>query len=142
MTAPTAPAPLPVQVASAPAPMAPSVEPHAAMAGAEEAVRRAGEQMTAALSGVDRQPVDRQPIGRDTTINVAAQRLARELQSIPGIERFSQLRLVELDRAGPGSLRTMWRIARPELVETFGNVTIGEILDRYTGRGGGPAAGA
>jgi hypothetical protein len=107
------------------------------MAGAEEAVRRAGEQMTAALSGVGSQP-----IGRDTTINVAAQRLARELQSIPGIERFSQLRLVELDRAGPGSLRTMWRIARPELVEAFGNVTVGEILDRYTGRGGGPVAGA
>jgi flotillin len=137
MTPPTASAPPPVQPAAAPAPVAPSVEPQAAMAGAEEAVRRAGEQMTAALTGADRQP-----IGRDTTINVAAQRLARELQSIPGIERFSQLRLVELDRAGPGSLRTMWRIARPELVETFGNVTIGEILDRYTGRGGGPSAGA
>ena len=136
MTAPTAPVPPPVQTATAPAPVAPPVEPQAALAGAEEAVRRAGEQMTAALSGADRQP-----IGRDTTVNVAAQRLARELQSIPGIERFSQLRLVELDRAGPGSLRTMWRIARPELVETFGNVTIGEILDRYTGPGA-PAAGA
>jgi len=107
------------------------------VAVAEQAIRQAGEQVTHALRGVDSQP-----IGRETTVNVAAQRLARELQSIPGIERFSELRLVELDRAGPGSLRTMWRIARPELVETYGNLTIGEILDRFTGRSGGPAASA
>src|SRR6266540_2217623 len=119
--APTAPAP----------PAAPPLEPQAAVAVAEQAMRQAGEQVTHALRGVDSQP-----IGRETTVNVAAQRLARELQSIPGIERFSELRLVELDRAGPGSLRTMWRIARPELVETYGNLTIGEILDRL------PAAAA
>src|SRR6266545_2508087 len=135
---PAAPSVAAAQAPTAPAPpAAPRVEPQAAVAVAEQAIRQAGEQVTHALRGVDSQP-----IGRETTVNVAAQRLARELQSIPGIERFSDLRLVELDRAGPGSLRTMWRIARPELVETYGNLTIGEILDRFTGRSGGPAASA
>ena len=54
-------------------------------------------------------------IDRDTTVDVAAQRLARDLAAIPGIERFGALRLGELDRAGPRPLRTMWRIARDEL---------------------------
>src|SRR6266545_2705360 len=135
---PAAPSVAAAQAPTAPAPpAAPRVEPQAAVAVAEQAIRQAGEQVTHALRGVDSQP-----IGRETTVNVAAQRLAHELQSIPGIERFSDLRLVELDRAGPGSLRTMWRIARPELVETYGNLTIGEILDRFTGRSGGPAASA
>jgi hypothetical protein len=77
------------------------------------------------------------PIGRDTTINAAAQRLARDLRAVPGIERFGALRLGELDRAGPRPLRTMWRIAREELADTYGETTIGEMLDRYAGRGGG-----
>jgi flotillin len=71
----------------------------------------------------------------DTTINVAAQRLARDLAAIPGIERFGSLRLGELDRAGPRPLRTMWRIARGQLADRYGNMTIGEIVDRF-GRGG------
>ena len=79
-------------------------------------------------------------IGRDTTINVAAQRLAGELSAIPGIERFGSIRLAELDRSGPRPLRTMWRIARGELSERYGEMTIGEIVDRY--RGSGPQASA
>jgi hypothetical protein len=80
-------------------------------------------------------------IGRDTTVNVAAQRLARDLAAIPGIERFGSIRLEELDRAGPRPLRTMWRIARGELADRYGTMTIGEIVDRF-GRGSGPAAQA
>jgi len=77
-------------------------------------------------------------ITSDTTINVAAQRLARDLSAIPGIERFGTLRLADLDRAGPRPLRTMWRLARNELADRYGEMTIGEIVDRYRG-GGGPA---
>ena len=80
-------------------------------------------------------------ISRDTTVNVAAQRLARDLAAIPGIERFGSLRLGELDRAGPRPLRTMWRIARGELADRYGEMTIGEIVDRF-GRGAGPSASA
>jgi hypothetical protein len=80
-------------------------------------------------------------ITRDTTVNVAAQRLARDLAAIPGIERFGSLRLGELDRAGPRPLRTMWRIARGQLADRYGEMTIGEIVDRF-GRGPGPTTPA
>ena len=41
-----------------------------------------------------------------------------------------------ISRAGPRPLRTMWRIARDQLEERYGQMTIGEVIDRY-GRGGG-----
>jgi hypothetical protein len=116
-----------------------AAETDAAMTRAEDALRRAREATATALGA---RPDDVQPITRETTVNAAAQRLARDLQAIPGIERFGALRLGELDRAGPRPLRTMWRIARDELGERYGEMTIGEMLARY-GRGpGGPAAQA
>jgi hypothetical protein len=109
-------------------------EAQAAMARADDAMRRAREATAGAL-GSRSQP-ESASLNRETTVNVAAQRLARDLQAIPGIERFGGLRLGELDRSGPRPLRTMWRIARDQLAERYGEMTIGEVLDRY-GRGGG-----
>jgi hypothetical protein len=114
------------------------------MTRADAAMRRASEASGAALASptpAATPPAPAIPSGaaalaRDTTVNAAAQRLARDLQAIPGIERFGALRLGELDRAGPRPLRTMWRIARDQLSERYGEMTIGEVLDRY-GRGGG-----
>jgi hypothetical protein len=57
---------------------------------------------------------------------------------VPGIERFAAVRLEELERAGPRPLRTMWRIAREQLDERFGQLTIGELIERYGG-GRGPS---
>jgi flotillin len=113
----------------------------AAMARADEAIRKAG-QATASVLGTAAQTAATTAASdvRETTVNAAAQRLARDLQAIPGIERFGALRLAELDRSGPRPLRTMWRIARDELGERYGQLTIGEVLDRY-GRGGGPSTG-
>jgi hypothetical protein len=131
------------------------------MSRADAAIRRASEAAGTALAGeppltarpaaataptkpatpAAAAPPAQAPISRETTINAAAQRLARDLQAIPGIERFGALRLGELERAGPRPLRTMWRIARDELDERYGQMTIGEILDRY-GRGGTPGASA
>lgn len=107
----------------------------AAASRTEAAMRRASEATAAALGTSP--PAAEPPIGRETTINVAAQRLAGDLRAIPGIERFGALRLGELDRAGPRPLRTMWRIARDQLGERYGEMTIGEMLDRYAG-GSGP----
>ncbi len=82
-------------------------------------------------------------MGRETTLDEAATRLAADLQSVPGIERFGGVRLGELDRTGPRPLRTMWRIAREELDDRWADVTIGEMLDRYgSGRSGGTGASA
>jgi flotillin len=119
----------------------------AAMARVDESVRRAGASVGSALRSAPagtEDAVQAAPaaagIGRDTTINVAAQRLARDLAAVPGIERFGAIRLAELDRSGPRPLRLMWRIARGELSDRYGQMTIGEIVDRF-GRGG-PAANA
>ncbi|MGH2474745.1 MAG: hypothetical protein ACRDIL_05725, partial [Candidatus Limnocylindrales bacterium] len=74
-------------------------------------------------------------ITRQTTIDDAARRLASDLRAVPGIERFGAVRLAELERSGPRPLRTMWRIAREGLDERYGQLTIGELIDRYgTGR--------
>ena len=115
-----------------------------AMARVEESMKGARQSTDAALrSSAPTAEAALRPVpaatglGRDTTVNVAAQRLARDLAAIPGIERFGALRLGELDRAGPRPLRTMWRIARGELADRYGEMTIGEIVDRF-GRGAGP----
>ena len=110
----------------------------AAMSRADEAMQKAREATATAFGG---RPEDVQPISTETTVNVAAQRLARDLQAIPGIERFGALRLAELDNSGPRPLRTMWRIARDQLGERYGDMTIGEVLEQY-GPGSGGASGS
>jgi flotillin len=131
--------------AKAPTPAGPAApipagadEAAAALARADETIKKAGQTASAALGTATQQAATEI---RDTTVNVAAQRLARDLAAIPGIERFGSLRLAELDRAGPRPLRTMWRIAREQLADRYGDMTIGEIVDRY-GRGGGSAGGS
>lgn len=75
-------------------------------------------------------------IDRDTTVDEAASALADELMRIPGIQRFGDMRLRDLDATGPRPLRTMWRIARDQLDQRYGDLTIGQVIDRYRGQGG------
>jgi hypothetical protein len=56
--------------------------------------------------------------------------------AVPGIERFANVRLAELERGGPRPLRTMWRIAREQLDARYGELTIGQLIERF-GRGRG-----
>jgi len=81
-------------------------------------------------------------VNRETTLDEAAQALADDLVRIPGIQRFGAMRLADLDTTGPRPLRTMWRIARDRLQRDYGNVTIGEMIDRYQGGGGSSGASA
>jgi hypothetical protein len=84
-------------------------------------------------------------LGRASTLDEAAEALAGDLMRIPGIQRFGDVRLADLDASGPRPLRTMWRIARERLGRDYGDLTIGEIIDRYRdggGGGGGVSAGA
>jgi hypothetical protein len=71
-------------------------------------------------------------------LDEAASRLANDLRGVPGVERFALLRLEELERTGPRPMRAMWRIARDRLAERYGQLTIGEFIDRARG---GPTAG-
>jgi flotillin len=119
----------------------------AAVAAGEAATRAAVARADATIAGTARRAAEAArsapaaaAVARDTTVNVAAQRLARDLAAIPGIERFGTLRLDDLDRSGPRPLRTMWRLARNELADRYGQMTIGEIVDRFGPSGSGPAA--
>jgi flotillin len=138
----------------------------AAMSGAAESVRRAGPAIPpvvddppsaaaasapAGAPGPDSSASSARPglgptpvgITRETSLDEAAVRLAGDLRSIPGIERFGGVRLAELERSGPRPLRTMWRIARDQLDERYGQLTIGEVIERFGGgRSGGTGAQA
>jgi flotillin len=72
-------------------------------------------------------------ITRETTLDEAATRLAADLQTIPGIERFANTRLADLGTGGPRPLRTMWRISREQLEQRYGQLTIGELIERFGG---------
>jgi hypothetical protein len=118
-------------------------------AEARKAARAAATTTPPAESAAERRQRTARPsapasaeITRETTLDEAALRLASDLRAIPGIERFGGVRLSELERGGPRPLRTMWRIARDQLDERYGEMTIGEMLDRYAGHGGGTSASA
>jgi flotillin len=72
-------------------------------------------------------------ITSETTVEDAASKLASDLRAIPGIERFTTVRLGTLDQAGPRPLRTMWRISRDQLDQRYSQMTIGELIERYAG---------
>ena len=100
------------------------------------------ETATPAASTPAREPAPASETVRSTTLSHAAESLADDLMRIPGIQRFGAMRLEELESSGPRPLRTMWRIARDQLEREYGQMTIGEIIDRYQGDGGGVSAGA
>ena len=54
---------------------------------------------------------------------------------MPGIARFADVRLSQLESSGPRPLRTMWRVARDQVGARFGDLTIGEVMERYGDRG-------
>lgn len=110
----------------------------AALAGADRAIR----QVTAAPILNDTAAGPARPAGappatagitRETTLDEAALRLAADLRAVPGIERFVGTRLADLDSAGPRPLRTMWRISREHLDQRYGQLTIGELIERAGG---------
>jgi hypothetical protein len=70
-------------------------------------------------------------INESTTLDDAAVRLAQELSRIPGIERFGGTRLRDLDHSGPRTLRSLWGAAKGHLEASYGEITIGKLLDEY-----------
>ncbi len=120
----------------------------AALADADQAIRRANATVSGAAKGrtdtaagparpsratLEAAGLDAAGMTRETTVDEAARKLANDLRVVPGIERFGGLRLADLESGGPRPLRTMWRIAREQLDERYGGLTIGELIDRYGG---------
>jgi flotillin len=138
------PSSAPAAASSTPAPAAPpGFETPAAVdeaiADADRVLRRANATADRALTDTAAGPPRPASAGitRETALGDAASRLAADLRSVPGIERFTGVRLGDLDRSGPRPLRTMWRIARGEVDERYGALTIGELIERYDDAHGG-----
>jgi hypothetical protein len=66
--------------------------------------------------------------------------LATALRAVLGLDRYGALRLADLERSGPGPLRTLWHAAAGELETHYGDVTIREFLARARGRSSGGGA--
>jgi hypothetical protein len=115
----------------------------AAMASADAAIRTTTAATAAAAAKTDRAAGPPRPargarpasadITSETTLDDAALKLASDLRAVPGIERFAAVRLADLESGGPRPLRTMWRISRDQLDQRYGQLTIGELIDRYGG---------
>jgi flotillin len=110
----------------------------AALADADRAIRSATTPTPPPVPRTDTAAGPARParpasldVTRDTTVDEAARRLATDLRALPGIDRFADVRLRQLDSAGPRALRTMWRLAREGLDEGIADLTIGELIDRY-----------
>jgi hypothetical protein len=126
--------------AASPAPgAAPAVSSAAAAAASPATDRAAGEPRPApGIAGGRPAPAAGSAAGQDAERRAKLESLGRALRAVPGVERFGRLRLAELDRAGPGSLKRLWRETRDELETSYGQLTIGELLDRLSDSG--PAA--
>jgi hypothetical protein len=132
--------------ATAPLATSPREDPEQAFARAAKAMERASRSARPAEAGPTSDTAVGPPrpapaisgITQDTRVDEAALRLANELRAVPGIERFGAMRLADLDSTGPRPLRAIWRIARDELDDRYGALTIGEIIDRF--RGGAASA--
>ncbi len=79
-------------------------------------------------------------LSQGATLDEAAVQLAEQLSQIPGIERFGGTRLRDLERSGPRTLRTLWGAARGQLDASYGDLTIGALLDALEHRSSGPGA--
>jgi len=141
---PPAAAPTAAEVRKAAREAATTTPPAETSAARRERVARPSAASAASAATAPPRPSASAEIKRETTLDDAALRLANDLRAIPGIERFGTTRLADLERGGPRPLRTMWRIARDQLDERYGQMTIGEMLDQASRRGGGsgPAASA
>ena len=120
-------------------------EPAAAFAQAVDTIQRAGATAAAAgapaaeaLTGADAAATEAAGSAA-ARVEAAAARppdelarvLATELGSVPGIRRYADATLSELEHRGPRPARGLWRVAGRRLEERYGSVTIGELLDRF-----------
>jgi flotillin len=114
----------------------------AAMQRASAAVERAARQASATpglantpgLASASRAPTAR--ITSEMPVSDAAALLAEQMRGIPGIERHLTIPLVELDQRGPRPVREAWRLARDRVGDTYGSMTVGQLIARFSERSG------
>jgi flotillin len=146
------------KVADGPSPVDGAAQVQEAADEAESAMRRAADVMqeaaaasqapaTAAQTPVAgamppvpplAAPSQASPISAATPLAEAATILADQMRLIPGIERYREVRLADLDQRGSRPVRAVWRLGRERLGSRYGQLTVGELLERFKGRGSGP----
>ena len=67
----------------------------------------------------------------DGNLNQWAKWLADQLRRIPDIQVYDGLKLSDLEARGPAVARSVWLTAKEVLAKNYGNVTIGDLLDRF-----------
>jgi hypothetical protein len=106
------------------------LDPTAAMRRAEQAIARASR---AAAPVAQAATAARGRIGAETPLSEAASILANELRRVPDVDRHLDLVLNDVDSRGPRLLRSAWRLGRGRLAERYGNLTVGDFIDRFGG---------
>jgi flotillin len=117
----------------------------AASEQADAAMRQASETITrASQASVPMPPVPTgsastvrpTPITAATPVVEAATILADQMRLIPGIDRYADVQLSELEQRGSRPVRAAWRLARDRVAGQYGQLTVGELLTRFGGSGG------
>jgi hypothetical protein len=112
---------------------------------AEAALQRATEVMDRAASmppipglSSSGSAVRPTPITAATPLAEAATILADQLRLIPGVDRYADVRLSELEQRGSRPVRAAWRLARDRVAASYGQLTLGELLGRFGRQQEGP----
>jgi flotillin len=122
-----------------------AAEVEAAAERADEQMRRASETIARASDAIAPMPalpssgtsaVRPTPINAATPLAEAATILADQMRLIPGVERYADVHLVELEQRGSRPVRAAWRLARERLAGEYGQLTVGELLARFGHRPG------
>ncbi len=104
----------------------------AAMSRATEAISRATSQTPLAAKPPNGSGGAALPqITAEMPVGEAAALLAAQMRRIPGIERHLTIPLLELDQRGPRPVRAAWRLARDRVADSYGGMTVGELLSRF-----------
>jgi flotillin len=101
----------------------------AAAAAAQQAKATVDKAAAAAAKAVSAAAAKVTPSGG----NLAqwAKWLADQLRRIPNIQVYDALRLVDLETRGPLPARGVWQTAKDALLKDYGNLTVGELLQRF-----------
>ena len=64
-------------------------------------------------------------------VEEGARWMADQLRAVPDIARYSQVQLKDLAARGPRHLGAIWKVAGDELVRSYGEWTVAQILEKF-----------
>ena len=116
--------------AAAEAARAQEIAAKAAAASAPQADKAKAAVEKAATAGWSAVPQSK-PGESEGNLGQWAKWLADQLRRVPDIQVYDALHLSELETRGPASARAVWGTARQVLAKDYGQLTIGDLLQRF-----------